>query len=269
MLHTRRFGRPGTVVLMYHRIGSGELADRDTGEAVYAVPAEALERHLDVLQESGCAVVPLAEAGETTVRPDVAITFDDGNASDRLDAAPRLARRGLMATFFLSPGLVGRPGYLGWEEARELLQLGMEIGSHGWDHRPLGGLTTEAVRVQLGDAKHEIEARLAAPCLSMSLPNGSGGRRELALARQLGYRSVVGSIPGRVIAGTSGVLPRVALRSGDPIEWFRAVIEQRPLALGKARLRYLLLRAGRATLGQRLYSRIRARWAGAGLRPTG
>ena len=40
-------------------------------------------------------------------RPDVRITFDDGNASDVEIGLPRLLERGLKAEFFVLAGLLG------------------------------------------------------------------------------------------------------------------------------------------------------------------
>jgi len=261
MLRRRKFG---TVVLMYHRLGRGVLAGRASAEEAYAVLPESFERQLDILQQTRCEVVPLAEAGSSPAGPRVALTFDDGNASDRLHAAPRLVARGLSATFFVTPAFVGGPDYLSWEQARELAELGMEIGSHGWDHRPLGRLPLDELRAQLADSKNEIEARLGRPCLSISLPNGSGGARELALARELGYRIVAGSVPRRLLAASRDEpLPRFALRSADPLPWFRAVVEQRPLALARVYFRYAVLQAARNAVGEDAYARVRNRWAGA------
>ena len=57
-------------------------------------------------------------------------------------ALPLLAEQ-LTATFFVSPALIGRPGYLGWAGVRELAQAGMTIGAHGLDHTLLSRLSDD------------------------------------------------------------------------------------------------------------------------------
>src|SRR5207342_3607508 len=68
-------------------------------------------------------------------RPDVQLTFDDGNASDVEIALPSLLERGLSAEFFVLAGLLGEPGRLAADDVRELHGAGMRVGSHGWAHR--------------------------------------------------------------------------------------------------------------------------------------
>src|SRR3954471_13664576 len=63
-------------------------------------------------------------------RPDVRLTFDDGNASDVEIALPRLLERGLSAEFFVLTGLLGEPGRLAVDDARLLREAGMRVGSH-------------------------------------------------------------------------------------------------------------------------------------------
>jgi peptidoglycan/xylan/chitin deacetylase (PgdA/CDA1 family) len=45
------------------------------------------------------------------------ITFDDGERSQYLNAAPLLAEHGISATYFVTPGLIGTAAkFLGWHE---------------------------------------------------------------------------------------------------------------------------------------------------------
>ena len=73
-------------------------------------------------------------------REDVAITFDDGNASDLEHALPALRERGLRATFFVVAGRLGTPRFLDERGVRALAAAGMEIGCHGMSHPPWRGL---------------------------------------------------------------------------------------------------------------------------------
>jgi len=69
-------------------------------------------------------------------RPDVHISFDDGNASDVTHGLPALLSRGLRATFFVVAGRLDMPGFLGAGGVRTLADAGMTIGCHGMRHRP-------------------------------------------------------------------------------------------------------------------------------------
>jgi peptidoglycan/xylan/chitin deacetylase (PgdA/CDA1 family) len=253
---------------MYHRLGAGRLAGREEGEEVYAVSPEDFEAHLDALEKCAAQVVDPASlqalsAGWTGwTHPAVCLTFDDGNWSDHALALPALRRRGWRALFFVVPAWVGRPGYLGWSEVRELGREGMGIGAHGLDHARLGRLSDDELRHQLREARRLLGAELGAPPAALSLPGGSGGRRAVHSALAEGYTLVATSEPelARAGAGTAP-LPRFALRRSDSPETVRALAEQRAGVIWRWKVRHRLLRATRALVGEGRYARVRALWA--------
>jgi peptidoglycan/xylan/chitin deacetylase (PgdA/CDA1 family) len=68
------------------------------------------------------------------------LNFDDGFQANRDVAERILAPRGIKAAFFVSPGLVGQEGYMGWSDLAALAKSGHVIGAHGMSHRRLAGL---------------------------------------------------------------------------------------------------------------------------------
>src|SRR5262249_30066788 len=122
----------------------------------------------------------------------VVLTFDDGNRSDHELALPALVRRGLRAAFFLSPALVGREGYLTWEEARALAQAGMAVGARGLDHTLLSQVPEGSLVRPLSEARQRLEAGLGRAVTSLSLPGGAGGEAALSAAAEAGFELVLG-----------------------------------------------------------------------------
>jgi peptidoglycan/xylan/chitin deacetylase (PgdA/CDA1 family) len=249
---------------MYHRIGDGAVAGREPLEETYAVPAAAFAGHLEVIASGAASPVAFeAVAGaalEGRALPDraVALTFDDGNASDYTEAFPALLRLGLKAAFFLSPALVGSPGYLTWAEAREMAAAGMTLGAHGFDHRLLSSLDDAELRRDLREARRLMEARLGRPPLFLSLPGGEGGGRAVAAALEEGFLLVAGSSPRRVRPGRRRVrLPRFPVRRRDSLERFRSVIEQRPLLLAREWVRHHGLMWLRRRVGEDAFQALR------------
>ncbi len=248
-----------TVVLMYHRIGGGVLPGREAGEEIYAVEPAVFEAQLETLARCACPVVPFEELLRgPSPRRAVAISFDDGNASDRSQALPALVRRGYRAAFFITPAWVGTPGYLSWPEVRELADAGMTVGCHGLDHTPLSSLPGERLRTHLKEARGLMEARLGRAPEVLSLPGGFGGLAVSNTAREVGFGVVVGSAPRRFVHGARGDVPRYAVRRADRPGAFQALVEQRPLALLGARLRHEALVRLRAAVGPGVYRRVRA-----------
>jgi peptidoglycan/xylan/chitin deacetylase (PgdA/CDA1 family) len=82
--------------------------------------------------------VPGAAARAETV---VSLTFDDGIASQFQQARPALIQHGMLGTFFINSGNVGKPGpyYMSWGDVDRLNAERNEIGGHTIDHVRLSG----------------------------------------------------------------------------------------------------------------------------------
>ncbi|MBX6722902.1 MAG: polysaccharide deacetylase family protein, partial [Dactylosporangium sp.] len=134
-------------------------------------------------------------------RPDVRLTFDDGNASDLDIALPRLVERGLTAQFFVLVGLLGTPGRLDRDGVRELQRAGMGIGSHGWAHRDWRRLTAEQAREEIDRAHDVLGEILGQPVSRVAIPFGSYDRRVLARLRRARVTRAYTSDGGRARPG--------------------------------------------------------------------
>jgi peptidoglycan/xylan/chitin deacetylase (PgdA/CDA1 family) len=129
-------------------------------------------------------------------RDDVAITFDDGNASDVENALPALQERGLRATFFVVAGRLGSPRFLDEAGVKELAAAGMEIGCHGMRHRRWRGLDERALHEELVESKAILEEVIGRTVTRAACPFGSYDRRVLRMLRSAGYRHVYTSDRG-------------------------------------------------------------------------
>lgn len=243
-------------LLTYHRV-SLEGVEPDEGD--YALPSPLFEEQMRLLVREAWPVVPLGRLVEGGFADGaVVLTFDDGCETDATVALPLLRELGLEAAFFVNPAHIGAPGRLRWDQLEELAAAGMRIGSHGLDHTLLDGLAPAELERQLALSKRLLEERLPIEIDTLSLPGGTGGRRAGEVARQVGYRLVLGSAPGRVREGRlPSLLPRHAVRSGPGLAGFRAALEQRAGFRLAQRSAHLAKRAVRAALGQDRYVRLR------------
>jgi peptidoglycan/xylan/chitin deacetylase (PgdA/CDA1 family) len=251
------------VVLMYYRVAAAPL-DPDEGD--YVVPPELFVRQMDLLATEKRAVV-LPGGDAPAPGPSVVLTFDDGCASDLSTVLPELRARGFRAAFFVNPAHLGAPGFLTWEGLQALADAGMVVGSHGLDHRLLDDLEEAELRRQLEESRAALEKGLRRPVEWLSLPGGTGGTRAVALARRLGYRLVFGSKPGRLdLRRPADLVPRFAVRRGDGLAGFRAIVEQRPARRLRAALVFGTKQLVRTALGGSRYARWRRRALGEGRR---
>jgi peptidoglycan/xylan/chitin deacetylase (PgdA/CDA1 family) len=158
-------------------------------------------------------------------RPEVRISFDDGNASDLELALPRLLERGLTACFFLLAGRLGEPGRLHHDGVRELVSSGMTIGSHGWAHRDWRRMSDAEARMEIAESLRTLSRLASRPVATVAVPFGSYDRRVLSRLRRASVDRVFTSDGGRARAD-SWLQSRTSLSRDLDQEWIRSVTAQ-------------------------------------------
>ncbi len=213
-----RVVNPASVVnLTVHGIGPA-AREFDPDEDATWVGTEQFEQMLD-------AVVG---------RPDVQITFDDGNWSDLEIALPRLLQRGLVAKFFVLAGLLGQPGRLDGSGVRELCRAGMSIGSHGWAHRDWRRLDAHEATEEIIEATRVLGEFAGKPVSTVAIPFGSYDRHVLRRLRQAKVTRAYTSDGGRARRG-SWLQARNSLRRDMDAAWIRRVLNGTPPLPARAR----------------------------------
>lgn len=186
-------------IINFHGIGE-PLRELEPGEADYWLSRD---RFLTILDR-------IASHPE---RQGISITFDDGNASDLLIAAPELRRRGLRAEFFVLAGRIGKAGSLSASDIRALITMEMRIGSHGVAHRDWTRLSAGELHYELAASKEQLEGICGCPVNAASMPFGWYNAAVLKEIRNTGYSAAYSSGGGS--AEVSEFLkPRNSMRSG-------------------------------------------------------
>ncbi len=206
-----------TVNICFHGIGTPERA-LEPGEDAYWISPYLYEQVLD----------------EVAGRADVRLSFDDGNRSDVDIALQGLLDRGLTATFFPLAGRLETGGSLDPADLRALRAAGMNVGSHGMDHRPWRGLTPSERRRELVEAREQLSEAAGAPIEEVALPLGRYDRDVLGALRATGYRRVHSS-DRRPARPAAWLQPRYSVRRGDTLESVRRDILTPPAPLRRLR----------------------------------
>jgi peptidoglycan/xylan/chitin deacetylase (PgdA/CDA1 family) len=160
---------------------------------------------------------------EVAQRPDVTLSFDDGNISDIELGLDGLLQHELTATFFIIAGRLGHTGSLAADDLAELRRNGMKIGTHGMDHRSWRSLTYPQRKREFVDARKIIAEAAGAPVCEAALPLGRYDRSVLSNLRGLGYHRVYSSDRRRTTA-YAWLQPRFSIRVDDTIESIRSTI---------------------------------------------
>jgi|SRR5690606_13449021 len=226
-----------SLALMYHGISSAQhpLSAMPAEDRPYALDEQAFARHLECI---GSAPVLL--------------TFDDGDAGWYHSALPLLEQVGLRALFFVTPQLIGTPGYCSWEQLRALVAAGHQIGTHGLTHRFLPDLDEDVCLLELCESKQEVERHLGISVDALSFPGGRYGERELVLARRAGYLRCYSSVPGKMDE-SAFCQPRIAVRAQTSERWLKQLLAGSWHVWLVLRGSYLLKAAAKRILGNRGY----------------
>ena len=244
---------------MYHEL---ELAGRalcqsDPGYIRYILPLNQFRTQMGWLKEAGFRGLSVSEALACPGGPAVCLTFDDGCETDLMAAAPVLSEFGFHATFYVTAGFLGTPGYLRAEQLRALDQMGFEIGCHSMTHPYLSDLSEPELRREIEDAKVSIEQIVGHPIEHFSCPGGRYDARTLETARRAGFRTVANSQfhPNRASTNLYK-LGRVAVLRDLPSKEFAAIC--RGEGLWKKRLLDRTRQGMRTLVGNRIYDRLRS-----------
>jgi peptidoglycan/xylan/chitin deacetylase (PgdA/CDA1 family) len=225
---------PGTVVLIYHRIGQRSTLDVDLATADFERQVAwlagqgrtaTLGQSLDALQSPAAGRSP------------VVITFDDGTADFAETALPILVKHQVAVTLYLATAFVeeerpfpddGRP--VSWAALRDACATGLvDVGSHTHTHAVLDRLPASDVAEELDRSKQLIEERLGRPCLDFAYPKALPPSPAAASAVRERFRSaaLAGTRPNRPGRTDPYRLARSPVQRSDGMRYFEKKVAGR------------------------------------------
>jgi len=180
---------PETAIFTFHGIGRPPAG----------IPED--EKPYWIAEEAFHALIPRLADDARALGVQLLVTFDDGNRSDLLIAAPLLKQAGVDTIFFPCSGRIGKPGYLSADDLTTLVSDGFEVGSHGVDHIRWATLHGAALHDEIAGSRAILQDALGRNVGAAALPFGSYNRRVLAALRDAGYERVYSSDPGFAAPG--------------------------------------------------------------------
>ena len=219
-------------VIIYHRFGEEKY--RSTN-----IRLDQFEAHIRELSDPRYNVLPLPrivdslQNGKALPDRSLAITIDDAFLSVYTEAWPRLRAAGLPFTLFVATQAVdvNRPGYMSWDQIRELHRAGVTIGSQTHTHLDMPVASAEKNRQELEVSNRRFLDNLGAAPDIIAYPFGQYSLAVRKVTMEAGFRAGFGQHSGILHSGSDMFyLPRFAMNEifGD-IERLRIVANALPL----------------------------------------
>jgi peptidoglycan/xylan/chitin deacetylase (PgdA/CDA1 family) len=155
---------------------------------------------------------------ETLDPKTVVITFDDGYKDNLLNAVPILKKYNIPATFFITSGYINTDNTLSWDkksvvkhplmtwdEVRELVRMGFDIGAHTVNHINLGEASLDTARKEITRCKSHIEMEIDKEINTFAFPFGKRNciRDEvIKIIKEVGFDCCCSAYGGKVTKDT-------------------------------------------------------------------
>jgi peptidoglycan/xylan/chitin deacetylase (PgdA/CDA1 family) len=186
-------------ILTYHKFCTGESPD------AYTINIKEFEEQMRYLKNNDykvISVIQLLDCIENNFFPEkpVVITIDDGFKSVYNLAFPILRKYQFPATLYLYTDFIDNGSHqLSWEEIKEMMDSGMEIGSHSLSHCNLINMkqnesTMEYLRRienELNFSKAILERNTGTMVQSFAYPYGVYSNQIVMMAKQAGYQALL------------------------------------------------------------------------------
>jgi peptidoglycan/xylan/chitin deacetylase (PgdA/CDA1 family) len=227
------------LILNYHRI-TEERDVIDPRFLPFTLANETFQQHLRLISELRIPVADLAnpDSANPCAPLSVAFTFDDGHSSDLNYVIPALSAHGFPATFFPVTDLIGKNGYLGWEELADVCRQGFGIGSHSISHRPLHRLLPAGLQHEVAGSKQQLEDRLGRPVDLFAIPYGRTTHSVERSIGEAGYKHAFSTEFGfNPSDGCAFVMKRWNIRRTTTTAELEQVLKRRPLPVSRLYIR--------------------------------
>jgi peptidoglycan/xylan/chitin deacetylase (PgdA/CDA1 family) len=195
-------------ILVYHGVGE---VDSSSDPARLVAGPQTLGSHLNWLGRRGYRFSSAAElagsvSGDGPPAGTAILTFDDGLVDGLSTVAPLLRDRGIPATFFICPGLLGGQHefiegvagrLLSADQARELDAMGFDLGAHSMTHPDLRALDDAKLTREIRESKEGVEELTGKPCRTFAHPYGLSDGRVQRAVEAAGFEIAFAWGPGR------------------------------------------------------------------------
>ncbi|HWS84324.1 MAG TPA: polysaccharide deacetylase family protein, partial [Ktedonobacteraceae bacterium] len=178
-------------ILMYHHIT--DIPTHNTLDLSLTVTPNVLSQQLDYLKQHEYHTITfnqlfdfLYHNGPLPSKP-IILTFDDGYDDAYKFAYPILQAHGYSGMFYIITGKVGWKGQVTWDQLREMLANGMQMGSHTITHNNVGAIWRSShaeAQQELQQSQQDMQTQLGIVIQQFCYPTGEPFHHEKSVVQQ-------------------------------------------------------------------------------------
>lgn len=219
-------------ILMYHHIS--DVPTKNVLDLSLTVTPTIFNKQLDHLKARHYHSITFNQlfaalyyGGPLPTKP-IILTFDDGYDDAYKFAYPALKAHGFSSMFYIITGKVGWKGQMTWDQMREMLVNGMQMGSHTIHHVDIGQVLLNSLaqaQQEVHISQVDMEQHLGIAIQQFCYPSGEPFRHGSMLLRRLvmALLAANGYVGATTDPGETGVIQS----SKSPLALLRVRIDGR------------------------------------------
>ena len=204
-------------ILTYHHVGIPSEKWR-----LNTVSEKSFDYQMSFIKRHGFQVISFGDLvegikkGYQFNRNTVVLQFDDGYEDNYKFAFPILKKYGFPAMVFVVSDKIGTPGFLTWDELKEMEKYSFLTGSHTRRHPYLPSLNKLQAEDEIAGSKKIIEDHLGHSIDYFAYPTGGFSSDIKRLVKESGYKAAVTTNRGKNRFNTSSYdLKRIHMSNVD------------------------------------------------------
>ena len=203
----------GASVFMYHRIGESEYPSTN-------VTIEQFDQHIDYISTNNFNIVPLSDIvaiiqdNQEFINRTISFSIDDAYESFYLNAWPKFRENNIPVTLFISTEIIDNKtnGYMNWDQIRNFIVEGGNVGQHTSSHIHMPLNTKESVKEDILNSHKSFMKELGFIPELFAYPYGETSKEVISILKEFNISHAFGQHSGVIsIYDNKYYLPRFSL----------------------------------------------------------
>lgn len=188
-------GRASVPVLCYHQVRPYAGDDTAYVRSMLVIPPEKFAAQLAGIKAAGYTAISPQQyrdhlfAGAALPAKPVVLSFDDGKDNQFQQAMPALRKHGMTGVFFIMTVVLGQRGWMTKDDVKKLVDAGMSVGSHTWDHHMVTKYSGTDYTTQLVASRELLSGLSGQDVVDFAYPYGAWNTAILPHLTAAGYRT--------------------------------------------------------------------------------